>query len=408
VYKSSDTIPMSIKIAFTHPLYPAGGIETLTSDLAGFLSGRGYRVYMFVENLRRDQLRESDADNITFIETTFSGPRGDRAAARFIAGEVNRLGIDIVVAPMGWHVDLAILKQNTRAKIVFALHSLPLWEATEYFSTRRRAALNGGPGKFLEWFLVRWPHELITGRRRRMMIEKNREIYRNCDLYTVLCDEYKQQMLEVLGPGTATAENNHIETILNRIPPKEYGEPFKQHKALYAGRLSYGDKRVDRLLDIWARVHRDFPDWELCIVGDGGEKESLVRRCEKLHLTNVTFHGFTADPCRYYRDASIVCLTSTIEGWGLVISEGQQAGAVPVAFDVSAGVRRQIAPDGVNGMLVKPFDKREYARRLARLMGDAALREEMGRNAAAKAKEYGDVAGFEKWNDAFRKLLNTP
>jgi glycosyltransferase involved in cell wall biosynthesis len=237
-------------------------------------------------------------------------------------------------------------------------------------------------------------------------MEMLRRNYLNSDAYTVLCEPFKQQMLKLLGTGIATADNNHIEVVPNYVPDHGYGTPVKKKRVLFIGRLKYSDKRVDRLLDIWRLVHRDFPDWELCIVGDGDEKNSLMRRSKRLRLRNVEFCGYTTSPEEYYRTASIVCLTSNYEGWPLVIAEGQQAGAVPIAFDVSAGIREQIAPSGVNGILVPPFDKKEYARQLARLMGDDALREEMRRRVVEKSKEYSRPARLARWEELIRELLS--
>jgi glycosyltransferase involved in cell wall biosynthesis len=395
---------MDIKIAFINSVFPGGGVETLTSDLSAWLTVRGYRVYMFVENLNRSQLRPADKDNISFIATDYSGRGGRIKAARFVAGEVNRLGIDIIVSPVGY-VDLPTLRRHTDAKIVFSLHSLPLWEILNFFPSSHHYALHSDVGKFLEWFMLRYPHELITGKRVRRLKKRNIDHYLNSDLYTVLSEEYKQQFIEFLGPDTATAENNHIEAIPNWIPPKEYGAMEKKQRVLFMGRLSYGDKRIDRLIDIWSMVERDFPGWELWIVGEGREKKSLMRRAKRLKLGNVEFRDYTKDPGEYYREASILCLTSNYEGWPMVIAEAQQAGVVPIAFDVAAGIREQIAPSGMNGVLVPPFDKAEYARELARLMGDDELRERMSRNVVAKAREYSDESRLAKWDAEFRKLL---
>jgi glycosyltransferase involved in cell wall biosynthesis len=316
------------------------------------------------------------------------------------------LGIDILVIPEGWYINTELVRRNTRSKIIFSLHSLPLWEVIDFFTFGHRDAVASIPaGKLLEWYLLRFPRELLTGRRRKQGADLLRRNYLNSDAYTVICEPYKQRMLEILGPTTVTPENNHIAVVPNFVPWHDYGNLEKKKRVLFIGRLKYSDKRVDRLLDIWAMVHRDFPDWELCIVGDGQEKERLMRRSERLRLTNVRFCGYTLSPEEYYASASIVCLASNYEGWPLVIAEGQQAGAIPVAFDVSAGIREQLLPSGVNGILVEPFDKKEYARQLARLMGDEDLREDMRRNVIEKSREYSRPERLARWEELMYELL---
>jgi glycosyltransferase involved in cell wall biosynthesis len=403
--KNKNRNTMDIKIAFMHAEYPGGGAEMVTSHLAEYLSARGYRVHLFVEKLNREKLCESDLRNMTFIPV----PLFKKDSPAKIAETINSEGIDLLVVPDYGISNFSYIRQHTKCKVVFALHSKPLWEVAGYFTTKaHRAALSGSFGKIATWWLIKYPFEFITRRHRLHRIARYKRNYSNSDLYTVLTDDYKERFIKLLGRNLATPANNHIEVIPNWIPPRDPDSrkpTDKKRRVLFMGRLDYASKRVDRLLDIWAMVWRDFPDWELWIVGDGVEKEHLKDRAQRLRLENVEFHNYTTTPWECYRDASILCLTSTFEGWPLVIAEGQQAGAVPVAFDVSAGVHEQIAPSGENGFLIPPFDKREYARRLAQLMGDEALRGEMSRNVVAKARGYSDKSRLAKWDEAFRKLL---
>jgi glycosyltransferase involved in cell wall biosynthesis len=357
--------------------------------------------------LDEEKLCESDKRNITFRPIKTSGAKSDKiAGAPHISDTVNESNIDILLIPGGIKTGMMkYIRQNTRCRIVVPLHSMPLWHIKDYFENRRHKARCAGFWKTAELYMLRAPREFLTGRHKRGILEQYKTDYRNSDLYTVLCEPYKESLIEVLGPKLATTDKNHIEVFPNCIQPREYGVTEKKKRVLYLGRLSFADKRVDRLLDIWALVHRDFPDWELCVVGDGAEKERLMQRSEKLGLTNIEFCNYTLNPEQYYREASIICMTSTYEGWPLALAEGQQAGVIPIAFDVCAGIREQLSPSGANGILVKPFDKKAYARELARLMSDDNLREEMSRNVVAQSKKYSDVSRLAKWDEAFRKLL---
>lgn len=51
-------------------------------------------------------------------------------------------------------------------------------------------------------------------------------------------------------------------------------------------------KRVDRVLELFASVHREFPQSILFIVGDGPERKMLEKQCETLDISeSVEFHG---------------------------------------------------------------------------------------------------------------------
>lgn len=86
--------------------------------------------------------------------------------------------------------------------------------------------------------------------------------------------------------------------------------------------------RVDRLLRIWSLVEANFPDWELKVVGDGRERRNLEKEAAGLGLHRVRFCGHSTRVEEHYATAAILCLTSSFEGWGLVLVEAQAAGVV--------------------------------------------------------------------------------
>ena len=46
--------------------------------------------------------------------------------------------------------------------------------------------------------------------------------------------------------------------------------------------MTYENKRVDRLLDIWGMIFERVPDWELILGGGGHEKENLQKQSEHM------------------------------------------------------------------------------------------------------------------------------
>lgn len=148
----------------------------------------------------------------------------------------------------------------------------------------------------------------------------------------------------------------------------------KQNIVLFVGRLTYADKRVDMLIDIWNLLKGKTNDWKLIIVGEGPEKENLEAQVKKLNLTNVEFAGFSNNPKEYYDKAAILCMTSVFEGWGLVLTEAQANGVVPMAFGCSEGVKYILSPHQINGLIIPPFDKEIYAQNLLSLMNNKEKR----------------------------------
>lgn len=178
----------------------------------------------------------------------------------------------------------------------------------------------------------------------------------------------------------------------------------KRKEILYVGRMSIGEKRIDLLLKIWAKLEKVFPQWSLCLVGAGGDFEKLKKMAGVLNLTRVSFEGFQ-NPEMYYRRASIFCLTSAFEGFGLAMVEAASAGCVPVAFNSYASAE-EIINSGENGFLVPAFDLEKYVETLAQLMKDNVLRERLANAARENAKRFEIDKICEQWVALFCKILN--
>lgn len=180
------------------------------------------------------------------------------------------------------------------------------------------------------------------------------------------------------------------------VTMNNFNEKYKE--VLYVGRLS-PEKQVDLLLDIWARVQPNFTEWRLIIVGDGMEREFLKEKVSKLHIEHVYFEGFRR-PDDYYRRASLFCMTSAYEGFGMVLTEAMSYGTVPLAFNSFANVS-DIIDDGKNGLLVTPFSIDEYVEKLSELMRDSNIRREMSERAIEKSKMFSLERICQYWSNLF-------
>ncbi len=89
----------------------------------------------------------------------------------------------------------------------------------------------------------------------------------------------------------------------------------------------------------------------------------------------------------YYQAATVVCVPSYNESFGLVAIEAQ-ACAVPVVAARVGGLSTAVL-DGATGVLVDGHDPLDYARVLLRLIDDAAARASLGRAAALHAATFG-------------------
>ena len=139
------------------------------------------------------------------------------------------------------------------------------------------------------------------------------------------------------------------------------------------------------------------------MVGDGNR--SRVKRLKNLAagIKNIRFTGFQ-NPLPYQETASILCMTSIYEGWGMVLTEAMQCGAVPVVYNSFASAS-EIVEDGVNGMLVTPFSQKEYTEKLRKLIEDDDLRHKMSESARISIKRYNVEQIANQWEQLFDKLF---
>ena len=119
----------------------------------------------------------------------------------------------------------------------------------------------------------------------------------------------------------------------------------------------------------------------LLIVGDGSLRRELEAQCRALEIEgNVTFLGARADIPQVLAAFDVFVLSSVQEGVPLSVVEAMGAGKPVIATDVG-GLRLLVRPN-VNGLLVPPADPVALEAAMRELVGNAALRQEMGDGAA--------------------------
>ena len=135
---------------------------------------------------------------------------------------------------------------------------------------------------------------------------------------------------------------------------------MRSKTVLFVGRLS-AEKNVSFILDMFKIVENNCPDYKLKIVGDGPLRNHLENHAKKIRIeSSVQFEGYQADLAKYYRDARLVVLASTYEGFPNVLLESISFGTPIVAYDCESGPG-EIIKSGKNGFLIENLDQREFA-----------------------------------------------
>lgn len=96
-------------------------------------------------------------------------------------------------------------------------------------------------------------------------------------------------------------------------------------------------------------------------------------------------------------------MTSLSEGWGLTLTEAQQMGCVPIAFNTYASLT-DIITDGYNGFIIEDNDLDSYVTQMKQLMLDARLRKKMAANASESSRRFEKHSIGKQWNDLFTSM----
>lgn len=130
---------------------------------------------------------------------------------------------------------------------------------------------------------------------------------------------------------------------------KNYGLSQERRYLVFSGRLAPA-KRVDLLIDAFARLAADRPDWDLLIVGAGALGDDLRRRVPDELRTRVTWTGFLEQEelKLAYHASDVLVLPSDREAWAVVVQEAMACGLAVVASDV-VGAAHELHADGVAG-----------------------------------------------------------
>lgn len=332
----------------TGTLNAFAGAERVTATIASGLAARGYRVHVLSLWDRRSCFALHPAiTHEALFDTRPSFKHSYLQTVRGIRQHITRHRIDVLV-----EVDTML-----------ALFTLP---ATLGLPTRR----------------VSWEHcnfDQDLGKPARRLA---RRLAARFNANVIVLTERDKALWQVALPHA-----RNVVAIPNPLPfdLPEMPAPRKQPTVLAVGRLTRA-KGFDVLLQAWGQVSQAHPGWRLEIVGEGEERAGLEKLRADLGLSqSVSLPGARVDIDAAYRVASVFCLSSRYEGFGLVLLEAMAFG-LPIVSTACETGPKALLEDGIQAVMVPPDAPRDLARALVRVMGNPQLQQALGtagRNTAA-------------------------
>ena len=175
-------------------------------------------------------------------------------------------------------------------------------------------------------------------------------------------------------------------------------------RVIAVGRYVY-QKGFDLLLQAWAKIERQCPDWMLVVYGDGDRApyEQMMRNLG-IDTSRCLLNGPTTDIQREYVNSSLFVFTSRFEGFGMVLVEAMACGLPVVSFACPCGPK-DIVRDGEDGFLVENGNIDELVQQLMKLMVDHRLRTAFARHAQQNAQRFNIEQTALRWKSVFESCI---
>ncbi|MBN9021771.1 MAG: glycosyltransferase [Rhizobiales bacterium] len=195
---------------------------------------------------------------------------------------------------------------------------------------------------------------------------------------------------------------NYVSEEILEARPAPQREPI----ILAVGRLAKV-KNYATLLDAWALIARDHPQWKVVIYGVGPQLKVLKAEAQRLGVEDsFILAGHRGNLGEEYARMSIFCHPAHFEGFGLSPAEALALGMPVVAFADCPGVNEFVF-DGENGLMVdRAGGPAALAAALRRLIEDEALRRRLGDAGPASVASFTQEQYAERWIALIEELTD--
>ena len=151
---------------------------------------------------------------------------------------------------------------------------------------------------------------------------------------------------------------------------------------IFIGRL-IKQKGIDVLLEAFRKINSGV----LLVVGDGADKEMLLRYRDRIGLQNrVHFLGIRQDVPNLLAIADCFVLPSRYEGLPIVLIEAMVSGKAIIISDFESG--KELINNGENGLIVPRENSEILSLAMRKMYEDTNLRSRLGNQAGLDAKKF--------------------
>jgi glycosyltransferase involved in cell wall biosynthesis len=223
------------------------------------------------------------------------------------------------------------------------------------------------------------------------------------DVIIVVNDFIKNQLPKCIHQKVKVIYNWYLNELEDLSKNQENDKPLiakeNKLKVLYCGRLAKG-KNVDIIIEACINFKELI---DLHIVGDGEEREELMRKYDKYE--NIYFHGFVnyEELHKYYKIADIYINISSYEAFPLSVLDALYYGVPMILSKIPAHL--DISRNGEYALLVD-INIEDVKNALRKMIDDPLLRYNLSKKSALRVKDFSPEIAKKKFLELFNSLIN--
>jgi glycosyltransferase involved in cell wall biosynthesis len=234
-------------------------------------------------------------------------------------------------------------------------------------------------------------------------------IGRLADVMVAVSTRDRERMTSV--EGVPPSKTVYIPNAFVERPPAPDGGDLRAELGIAPGALVIGtlavlraEKRLDLMIDAFARVAEGADDAHLVVGGYGPKMADWQAQAERLGLgERVHWLGMREDVETVLGGIDVAVMSSEREGMPLFAFECMATRTPLVATDV--GGLRDVFPGGEGALLVPPGDSAALAEALSELLSDPERRRAVGDAAHERLPEFSAERAAERVGALYQRLL---
>ena len=195
----------------------------------------------------------------------------------------------------------------------------------------------------------------------------------------------------------------------NPLNPDFNIEPYtgeRKKKIVTVGRLSV-EKNQKLLIDAFAKIASDYPEYTLEIYGEGPLRAELEAYIRKYGLADrIILMGRKDKVQEYIQDAEIFVLPSNSEGMPNALLEAMALGIPSIATDCPIGGSAFIINNNENGILIPMNDTEALKESIIKCLTEREFAAEIGKRATAVSKDFTPESVCKEWEAYLQEIGN--